>query len=129
MTDKLDLLIKELENTDTYDRENALIDLYLFLISENRPLPKLSNTFIFVELSKWRDCSFRDGVESYYEAKNADELLQLEESMEKYANQEACKRCIAGSHIYQEKGDFTSLDNWILDNEWGINDFLVELTK
>ena len=57
-----------------YDRENALIDLYIFLISQNSSLPKVENTFIFVELSNWRDCSLRDGVESYYETKDTDEL-------------------------------------------------------
>ena len=28
-------LIEELKNTKTYDRENALVDLYVFLRSEN----------------------------------------------------------------------------------------------
>lgn len=74
MADKLNSLIMALENTDTYDRENALIDLYIFLISQNSSLPKVKNTFIFVELSNWRDCSLRDGVESYYETKDTDEL-------------------------------------------------------
>lgn len=49
MADKLNSLIMALENTDTYDRENALIDLYIFLISQNSSLPKVENTFIFLE--------------------------------------------------------------------------------
>lgn len=129
MTDELSSLIEALENTDTYDRENALIDLYIFLRSQNYPLPKAENTAIFIELSEWRDCSLRDGVESYYETKDANELSKLEKSMKKYAQQDACNKCIVGIRIYQEKGDFSSLDNWIIDNEWAINDFLTELAK
>ncbi len=118
-----------LENTDTYDRENALIDLYIFLISQNSSLPKVENTFIFVELSNWRDCSLRDGVESYYETKDTDELNFLEKNMKQYARHEVCKKCISGIHIQKENRDFSPLDNWISDNEWAINDFLVELAK
>lgn len=129
MADELNSLIVALENTDTYDRENALIDLYIFLVSQNSFLPKAENTFIFVELSNWRDCSLRDGVESYYERKDTDKLHFLEKNMKHYDYHEACKKCISGIHIYQENGDFSSLDNWIIDNEWTINDFLVELAK
>lgn len=106
-----------------------MIDLYIFLRSQNCPLPRTENTSIFIELSNWRDCSLRDGVESYYATKGADELNQLEKSMIKYAQQDACNKCIVGIRIYQEKGDLSSLDNWIIDNEWAINDFLVELVK
>ena len=129
MADKLNSLIMALENTDTYDRENALIDLYIFLISQNSSLPKVENTFIFVELSNWRDCSLRDGVESYYETKDTDELNFLEKNMKQYARHEVCKKCISGIHIQKENRDFSHLDNWISDNEWAINDFLVELAK
>lgn len=92
-------------------------------------MPKAENTFIFVELSNWRDCSLRDGVETYYEAKATDELSHLEKAMKKYTQQEVCKKCIMGIHIHREKGDFSFLDNWISDNEWTINDFLVGLAK
>lgn len=129
MTDELKLLIEALENTNTYDRENALIDLYFFLISSSCFLPKPENTFIFVELSNWRDCSLRDGVEVYYETKDIDELSKLEKSMKKYDQQEVCSKFIEGIHIYQENDDFSYLDNWVIDNEWAINDFLVELAK
>lgn len=129
MTDKLASLIKALEKTDTYDRENALIELYIFLISQNCTLPKPDNTFLFIELSKWRDCSLGDGVETYYEAKKEDKIAELKESMKKYVFQEACRKCMAGIDIYLEKGDLTSLDDWIFDNEWAINDFLVELAR
>lgn len=126
--DRLSSLIEALENTDTYDRENALIDLYIFLVSQKCDLPQSGNTFAFIELSKWRDCSLRDGVEAYYETTSADELLHLEERMERCSSQEVCRKWIAGSHIYQESGDLTSLDTWIFENEWRINDYLVELT-
>lgn len=130
MADNLNSLITALENTDAYDRENALIDLYIFLISQNNSLPKAENTFIFVELSNWRDCSLRDGVEAYYERKeDTGELNFLEKNMKQYAHHEACKKCISGIQIYQKNGDFSSLDNWIYNNEWAINDFLVELAK
>ena len=129
MADKLNSLLMALENTDTYDRENALIDLYIFLISQNSSLPKVENTFIFVELSNWRDCSLRDGVESYYETKDTDELNFLEKNMKQSAQLEGCKKCISGIHIQKENRDFSPLDNWISDNEWAINDFLVELAK
>lgn len=129
MENKLNSLIEALDNTDGYDRENALIDLYIYLISQHSFLPKCENTFIFIELSKWRDCSLRDGVESYYYTKNEEELSQLETAMKKYTLQEACKKCIIGIHIHQGNRNFTSLDNWILDNEQAINDFLVELAK
>ena len=104
-----------LENTDTYDGENALIDLCIFLISQNSSLPKVENTFIFVELSNWRDCSLRDGVESYYETKDTDELNFLEKNMKQYARHEVCKKCISGIHIQKENRDFSPLDNWIKD--------------
>lgn len=35
MADELTFLIQTPEDTDTYDRENALIDLYIFLKSQN----------------------------------------------------------------------------------------------
>lgn len=105
MADKLNSLIMALENTDTYDRENALIDLYIFLISQNSSLPKVENTFIFVELSNWRDCSLRDGVESYYETKDTDELNFLEKNMKQYARHEVCKKCISGIHIQKENAN------------------------
>lgn len=70
MADELTFLIQTPEDTDTYDRENALIDLYIFLKSQNCFLPSPNNTFLFMELSQWRDCSLRDGIESYYERKN-----------------------------------------------------------
>ena len=129
MADKLNSLIAALENIGTYDRENALIDLYIFLISQKRSLPKAENSFLFVELSNWRDCLLRDGVEAYYETKDVDELNFLEKNMKQYALHEVCKKCMSGIYIHQENGDFSSLDNYISDNEWTINDFLVELAK
>lgn len=129
MDDKINSLIEALENTDSYDRENALIDLYIYLISHNSSLPKSEHTFIFIELSKWRDCSLREGVESYYDSKNEDELSGLEKAMKRYTHQEICEKCIMGIHIYQGNREFSSLDNWILANEWTINDFLVGLAK
>lgn len=106
MTDELKSLIEALENTSTYDRENALIDLHIFLISSNCFLPKSENTFIFVELSNWSDYSLRDGVEVYYETKDTNKLSQLEKSMKKYAQQEVCNKFISGIHIYQKKTIF-----------------------
>ena len=49
--------------------------------------------------------------------------------MKQYALHEVCKKCMSGIYIHQENGDFSSLDNYISDNEWTINDFLVELAK
>ena len=77
----------------------------------------------------WCDCSLRDGVEAYYETKDVDELNFLEKNMKQYARHEVCKKCMSGIYIHQENGDFSSLDNYISDNEWIINDFLVELAK
>lgn len=129
MADKLNSLLAALQNTDTYDRENALIDLYIFLISENRSLPKAESTFIFIELSNWRDCSLRDGVETYHETKGIYKLHFLEKRMKQHACHEVYKKYINGIHIHRKNRDFSSLDNWIIDNEWIINDFLVELAK
>ena len=128
MADQLECLIEALENTETYDRENSLIEIYVYLVSQKCFLPQKSNTLIFIELSKWRDCSLGDGVASYYEMKDADALLQLEDAVKKYDYQEICTKFISGIHTYQEKGNLDSLDDWIFDNEWGINDFLTELT-
>ena len=84
MTEKMQALIRNIEETETYDREIALIDLYIYLVSESAVLRNKNNTCLFVELSEWRDCSLRDGVESYYEDVPDEKLTQLKTSMEIY---------------------------------------------
>lgn len=89
MADELTSLIQALGDTDTYDRENALIAVYIFLKNQICFLPSPSNTFM--ELSQWRDCSLSDGVASYDERKSDDELLKIEETIRKNSNQNICK--------------------------------------
>ena len=122
-------LIEELKNTKTYDRENALVDLYVFLRSENETLNSKENTQLFIELSQWRDCSLSDGVESYYDKKEVNELIKLKRRAEYCFNQEIREKFIEGINTYNNQGDFSKIDEWIIENEWIINDFLVELAN
>lgn len=44
-----------MQNTETNDRENALINLYVFFKINNGFLPDEANTVVFLELSEQRD--------------------------------------------------------------------------
>ena len=58
MADKLNSLIMALENTDTYDRENALIDLSAICIHSNSIIKEFNLSDVYKRqtmlLSSWR---------------------------------------------------------------------------
>lgn len=122
-------LIAALKGTEKYDREIALIDLYIFLLSEKEMLSDELTTQLFIELSSWRDWSLRDGVEAYYDQLSPEEFAEFGKLLEDCPHREISEKYLAGMKLYQQDGDFSELDDWIIENEWNINDFLVELAS
>uniref|UniRef100_UPI00405701A9 hypothetical protein n=1 Tax=Agathobacter sp. TaxID=2021311 RepID=UPI00405701A9 len=129
LSENMSTIIEAINHTESYDRENALIDLYILLKSKNELLLDKNNTVIFIELSQWRDYSLRDGAEAYYEEKSEAELIQIEKAMERYYHREICQKYMDGIKMYRQQGDMLFLDEWIVENEWNINDFLADLAQ
>ncbi|MGN0341679.1 MAG: hypothetical protein ACI4DO_02705 [Roseburia sp.] len=114
-------LVAMLENTDTYDKENALIDIYIYLLENKINLNEGQQ--VFVELSKLRDRTLSDGSESYFEEFNRNGLPI--EIISKYASRDVVS-------IYTElskSGKYDEIDEWMSKNEWLFNEELSAIIK
>lgn len=114
-------LINMLENTDTYDKENALIDIYIYLLENKINLNEGQQ--VFVELSELRDKTLSDGSESYFDQFD-DNTLSIE-VMSRYASKDVVR-------IYTElskSGKYDEIDEWMTENEWLFNEELSKIIK
>lgn len=114
-------LIAMLGNTDTYDKENALIDIYIYLLENKINLNEGQQ--VFVELSKLRDRTLSDGSESYFE--DFDDRGLPIEIVSKYAS----KDVVSIYTVLSKAGKYDEIDEWMSENEWLFNEELSEIIK
>ena len=116
----LNELIKELDNTESYDLENVLIDIYV-IIEENKADLSEAET-VFTELSFLRDVVLSNGAASYFEDWGKHELEVS--TIEKYVDKSICEVV----KMLNSKR-FEAVDDWTVKNEWFFNDELSKLVK
>lgn len=118
-TDKVRELVEQLDQYETYDKENLLIDIYVSLIEEKYDID--DTLFAFIELSTLRDATLADGSDSFFGTFDAEEyrlriLPILDDEIKMVFS-------LGEEERYEE------VDQWMIDNEWKYNDFLSEIIK
>ena len=114
-------LIAKLGCTETYDKENVLIDIFIYLL-ENR-MELTDGLQVFMELSKLRDRTLADGSESYFEEYEYSEKFMT--ALKIWSNDEIVK---IYDDLYKAKA-YDKIDKWVYDHEWQINDLLTAIMK
>lgn len=114
-------LIAKLGCTETYDKENVLIDIFIYLL-ENR-IELTDGLLVFMELSKLRDRTLSDGSESYFEEYEYSEIFM--QALKIWSNDEIVK---IYDDLYKAKA-YDIINTWVSDNEWQINDLLSAIIK
>ena len=117
----LHTLLEQLNGTETYDKENALIDIYIFLIENKIELNDRAR--LFVELTKLRDRSLTDGSEAYFV--DSEDSIRCFKLIERFSNNDFFRQLVK---MYQER-NYVKIDDWIQKNEWKYNDELEHLIK
>lgn len=114
-------LISQLDCTETYDKENILINIFIYLLENETNLH--DGLQVFVELSKLRDYALSDGSESYFEEYVAsDEFMTL---LYKWTNDDVIKLY---DDLYRVEA-YDEIDTWIIKNQWKLNDLLSDVIK
>ena len=114
-------LIAKLGYTETYDKENVLIDIFICLL-ENR-IELTDGLQVFMELSKLRERTLSDGSESYFEEYEYSEKFM--KALKIWSNDEIVK---IYDDLYKAKA-YDKINTWVSDNEWQINDLLSTIIK
>lgn len=114
-------LIAKLGCTKTYDKENVLIDIFIYLL-ENK-IELTDGLLVFMELSKLRDRTLSDGSESYFEEYEYAEIFM--QALKIWSNDEIVK---IYDDLYKAKA-YDKINTWVSDNEWQINDLLSAIIK
>lgn len=115
------ILLEQLDKTETFDKENVLIDIYIYLIENNVKLnDKLK---LFVELSRLRDITLTDGSESFFE--DIDNNTIFIEILKQYTKDDLLK------NLYEMCIDnqYDKINEWMVENEWIYNDKLSYVIK
>ena len=117
--DKVSELVEKLDQYETYDKENLLIDIYVSLIEEKYDID--DTLFAFIELSALRDATLADGSDSFFDTFDAEEyrlriLPILDDEIQTVFS-------LGEEERYEE------IDQWMIDNEWKYNDFLSKIIK
>ena len=125
MPEELIELIHSLDGVDTYDKENVLIDIFIFYLEHKQILKKSELLDMFAEVTRWRDISLVDGSEEYYERIEYEQNKEVMLALKKYAED-------ALFQLYQkgfsgEEAVFERIDSWIFENKWKINDWLSDI--
>ncbi len=117
--DKVQELVQQLDEYDTYDKENILIDIFVAAIEEKCNLDDIF--FTFIELSILRDRTLSNGSDSYFETFNKDEYkLRIFPILDDE---------IRDVFRMGEEERYEEIDQWMIDNEWKYNDFLSKIIK
>lgn len=117
--DKVQELVQQLDEYDTYDKENILIDIFVAVIEEKCNLDDIF--FTFIELSILRDRTLSNGSDSYFETFNKDEYkLRIFPILDDE---------IRDVFRMGEEERYEEIDQWMIDNEWKYNDFLSKIIK
>lgn len=118
---ELEALLEQLDETEIYDKENVLIDIFCYLY-ENE-VKQNDGIKLFMELSKLRDRSLMDGSESYFEDNEDPSLiLSLLKQVSEYSVFNQLKRLC-------QDCQYDEIDEWIMENEWLLDDELAVLIK
>lgn len=118
-TDKVRELVEQLDQYETYDKENLLIDIYVSLIEEKYDID--DTLFAFIELSTLRDATLADGSDSFFGTFDAEEYrLRILPILDDE---------IKTVFSLGEEERYEEVDQWMIDNEWKYNDFLSEIIK
>ena len=117
--DKVQELVQQLDEYDTYDKENILIDIFVAVLEEKCNLDDIF--FTFIELSILRDRTLSNGSDSYFETFNKDEYkLRIFPILDDE---------IRDVFRMGEEERYEEIDQWMIDNEWKYNDFLSKIIK
>lgn len=114
-------LIAKLECTETYDKENVLIDIFIYLLENKVELT--DGLQVFMELSKLRDRTLSDGSESYFEEYVHSEIFM--NALKIWSNDEIV---MIYDDLYKAKA-YDKINIWVYGNEWQINDLLSAIIK
>ena len=114
-------LITKLGYTETYDKENVLIEIFIYLL-ENR-IELTDGLQVFMELTKLRDRTLSDGSESYFEEYEHSEIFM--NALKIWSNDEIV---MIYDELYKAKA-YDKINTWVCDNEWQINDLLSAIIK
>lgn len=111
--------MEQLDQYETYDKENLLIDIYVSLIEEKYDID--DTLFAFIELSTLRDATLADGSDSFFGTFDAEEYrLRILPILDDE---------IKTVFSLGEEERYEEVDQWMIDNEWKYNDFLSEIIK
>lgn len=117
--DKVQELVQQLDEYDTYDKENILIDIFVAVLEEKCNLDDIF--FTFIELSILRDRTLSNGSDSYFETFNKDEYkLRIFPILDDE---------IRDVFRMGEDEKYEEIDQWMIDNEWKYNDYLSRIIK
>ena len=117
--DKVQELVQQLDEYDTYDKENILIDIFAAVLEEKCNLDDIF--FTFIELSILRDRTLSNGSDSYFETFNKDEYkLRIFPILDDE---------IRDVFRMGEDEKYEEIDQWMIDNEWKYNDYLSRIIK
>lgn len=125
MLEELKKLVSLLPDVEKYDKENALIDIYIHILTHREELGKNDLLDAFAAVSGWRDFSLADGSETYYEVADFEPKEETIKAVRKHASAELAKMYEYG--FKEAEGNFDEIDAWIFDNQWKINDWLHEI--
>ena len=118
---KLYALLEQLNGKETYEKENILIDIYIFLIENKKELNDRAK--LFVELTKLRDRSLTDGSETYFV--DSEDSISCFNLIEQFLNNDF----FGPLEKMIKVRNYEKIDEWIQQNEWKYNDELEHLIK
>lgn len=122
MSKELIRQINTLDGTEKYDKEIALIDIFMYVINNKENLPESALLNIFIEISEWRDISLADGSEAYYDENSPEMKKHIIEALKINDNTELLN--IYESGFEGAEQNYEIIDGWIINNQWQLNDWL-----
>lgn len=117
---RLGSLITQLESTEKYDKENILIEIYIYLQETEMDLNESQR--VFVNLSQLRDISLADGSQAFFDDWGK-ELIDIK-VLAKYISSNSCKML---EKLIQKQ--YLEFDEWIAENQWIFNDELSNIVR